>query len=135
MTFHVEVKQKVEVISLHARCGVRYWEDGTVNGVEDTDGTLIPFRDGDYWDLLIDIETGKVFGWPDGTTADVHYKVCDDGSYSLLDRNGTSIKRFDGYVPRTLCPGGQGYGDYVVLKIDGAGMIEGWTFLPDDFAD
>lgn len=29
--------KSVEVKYLRARCGVRYWEDATVNGEEDTD--------------------------------------------------------------------------------------------------
>lgn len=38
--------KSVPVKYLRARCGVRYWEDGEVNGVEDTDGSRIPCRQG-----------------------------------------------------------------------------------------
>ena len=79
----------VPVKFLRARCGVRYWEDGTINGEEDADGSRIPCRDGTpadndslgggNWCPIIDLETGRIEGWPEGTTASVHYKCCDDG--------------------------------------------------------
>jgi hypothetical protein len=34
---------------IEVSAGVRYWEDATVNGTEDADGTLIPARKGDTW--------------------------------------------------------------------------------------
>ena len=60
----------VKVEKIKARCGVRYWEDGTVNGVEDTEGDLIPLRQGDDWCPTIDVETGRIEGWPDDQTID-----------------------------------------------------------------
>ena len=62
---------------LRVSAGVRYWEDASVNGVEDTDGTLIPFRKGDLWCPIIDLETGQIYDWPAGANAYIHYKVCD----------------------------------------------------------
>lgn len=38
--------KSVPVKYIRARCGVRYWEDGKVNGVEDADGSRIPCREG-----------------------------------------------------------------------------------------
>jgi len=35
----------VNFTHLKVKCGARYWEDATVNGVEDTEGLLIPLRD------------------------------------------------------------------------------------------
>ena len=81
----------VKVEKIKARCGVRYWEDGTVNGVEDTEGDLIPLRQGDDWCPTIDVETGRIEGWPGGTTASVHYKVCDDGRYALVGEDGAGV--------------------------------------------
>lgn len=45
-TTKVTTTTKVPVKYLRARCGVRYWEDGTVNGVQDDDGSRIPCRNG-----------------------------------------------------------------------------------------
>lgn len=108
--------------------GVRYWEDADVNGVEDTEGTLIPDRQGDRWKPLIELATGRIKDWPQGTTARVHYKVCDDGNYFLVDERFLIIRRWDGdYVPdRFLCVGDCGYGDYIIFNVSADGVIIGW---------
>ena len=120
--------------SLVVAAKVRYWEDTTVNGQEDTDGSLIPLRKGDQWMITIDLETGKIHDWPEGTTADIHYKVCDAGAYWLADKEGKPAAKWNGfYVPDDLLAGGEGYGDYIILKVDGAGVIEGWRpFIQKD---
>lgn len=38
MKITIKVKKEFEVKYLKAKCGVRYWEDATVNGEEDKDG-------------------------------------------------------------------------------------------------
>ncbi len=107
--------------------GVRYWEDATVNGAEDKDGTLIPFRSGDNWLPIIDVDTGTIVGWPAGVTAEIHYKVCDAGTYTLADAEYKKIGAFGGYyVPEILCPKDNGYGDYIILAVDEWGRIDGW---------
>lgn len=121
ITVKMEVTKSVRY--LKADCGVRYWEDAEVNGVEDEDGK-IPCRNGDSWQPVIDLDTGKIEGWPEGITADLHYKVCDEGVYTLLDENRETVKQIDGYVPKIMCPGGAGYGDYVIMKIGPDGAIE-----------
>jgi hypothetical protein len=126
--------KKVGVAFLKVEAGVRYWEDGEVNGVSDDDGNLIPCRNGDFWEPIIDLKTGMIEGWPEGTTADVHYKVCDEGRYTLLDAARNAVNIRDGYVPPILSPGGDGYGDYIIMKIDGAGRIENWRINLDGFA-
>ena len=107
---------------------VRYWEDATVNGREDEHGELMPCRSGDKWCATIDLETGRILDWPQGTTADLNYKVCDEGKYWLADSEGKRIAKWkDCYVPdRLLCIGDFGAGDYISLKIDGCGAIRGW---------
>lgn len=111
---------------LRAECDVRYWEDATVNGVEDEDGSLIPCREGSMWRPLIDLGTGVIQGWPEGTVAKIHYKVCDAGVYSLLDDSGETVIKIDGYVPAMMSPADSGYGDYVIMNVDATGQIDGW---------
>lgn len=112
-----------------AKCGVRYWEDSTINGEEDSQGDLVPCRDGDYWIPIIDIETGVIINWKKGVVADIHYKVCDDGFYSYLDSEQNEIgEEVDSYVPNCLCPKEEGYGDYVIMDIDSEGKIANWSF-------
>lgn len=106
----------------------RYWEDATVNGVDDTDGSLIPLRFGALWTPVIRLCDGYIMGWPKGVAADIHYKVCDQGEYWLLDSEGSRIAKWAGdYVPDAfLCHGDRGYGDYIILKIGSDGKIVGF---------
>lgn len=115
-----------DVTDICAECGVRYWEDATVNGIEDADGSLIPCRSGDIWKVTINLEHGMIWNWPKGTTASVHYKICDDGRYSLLDTDGNEVSSFCGYVPKIMCPADSGYGDYVIMDIDADGRVANW---------
>lgn len=117
-----------KAIYLHVEADVRYWEDATVNGIDDTDGTLIPRRNGDTWKPVIRLADGQILDWPEGTTADIHYKVCDAGEYFLADENHTRIAKYnDYYVPDDmLCVGDNGYGDYIIFKVGHDGKIIGW---------
>lgn len=125
----ITIKQEIEVKSVRLKAGVRYWEDATVNGVEDAEGDLIPLRDGEYWCPEIDIDTGRILNWPEGTTADIHYKVCDDGSYYLIDDKGNTIGVIeDDYVPNSLIPGS--YGDYIIMQVNEQGIVTNWPKKP-----
>lgn len=119
LTLRKTERAAVKFLQVDAR--VRYWEDAYVDGTTDEYGSLIPFRTGDAWRPLIDLEAGTVVDWPAGTAADVHYKVCDQGRYLLLDADRQEVSRLNGYVPSILSPGGRGWGDYIIMKIDGAG--------------
>lgn len=111
-------------VFFEAEAGVRYWEDAIVNGIKDEDGSRIPCRVGDAWCPTIELATGKVVGWPEGCSAEIYYKVCDDGRYWLLDADGARIAARDGYVPGAfLCHGDNGYGDYIIMTIGPDGQI------------
>lgn len=113
---------------LFVEAEVRYWEDTSVNEQDDADGSLIPLRRGALWCPVINLETGKILGWPVGTTADVHYKVCDQGEYWLGDGNTKSLKWRGHYVPDDfLCVGDSGYGDYIIFKVNADGLIQDWV--------
>lgn len=107
---------------------VRYWEDATINGTEDTDGALIPHRNGKSWVPVIRLADGLVMDWPEGTTADIHYKVCDAGEYWLQDSDRKRVAKWVGfYAPNDfLCHGDSGYGDYIIFKVGADGLIEKW---------
>lgn len=124
----VKVTKQIEVnaVYLRASCGVRYWEDSIVNGVEDEDGKLIPCKVGDRWKPLIELETGTILNWEQGVKAEIHYKVVDDGQYYLLDENKDEIIMKDGYVPHIMSPKENGYGDYVIMDVDENGVIANW---------
>ena len=100
-----------------------------MDGVEDEQGDLIPCREGDIWKPIINVDSGKILNWTQGVTAEVHYKVCDQCSWELLDESGNVIKSVkDEYVPDTLCPKEEGYGDYIIMDVDANGMIANWKF-------
>lgn len=113
---------------LQVKAAVRYWEDALVNSLKDSEGSLIPFRQEDLWCPVIDLIEGKVLDWPQGLNADIHYKVCDQGQYWLLDENKVRIAKFKSdYVPDDLlCVGGGGHGDYIILVVNEEGYINGW---------
>ncbi len=131
----ISIKKKVNVDAkwLHVHAGVRYWEDATVNGVEDESGDLIPCRNGDYWEPRINIETGEIVNWKHGVKADIHYKVCDDGKYTLKDTEGNNIISKEDYVISSLSINDEGYGDYIIMTVDENGIIKDWKFNLKDF--
>jgi hypothetical protein len=116
-------------VYIEVSAGVRYWEDATINGVTDDEGKLTPFKKGDCWCPVIRLDYGQVMDWPLGTIATIHFKVCDAGEYWLLDEAKQRIAKWGGfYVPNDfLCPGDNGYGDYIIMKIDAEGFIKKWT--------
>ena len=97
-----------EAVYLEVDAGVRYWDDGYINGMEDTDCE----------------ETDGIPQMP--CSARVHYKVCDDFLCDILDGNKNVITSYDGYVPKIMCPADEGYGDYIIMNIDENGFIQGW---------
>lgn len=120
-------------------CRPRYWEDATVNGVEDVGGLLIPFRNGTEWEVVIDLPTGRILNWPEGVAATIHYKVCDEGRYWLGTETNPRMFRYGrdetSYVPDEFLtvPGRRGYGDYIILNVDGSGRIDRYR-RPTDFS-
>jgi len=135
MKVELTVKKEFDVKYLLAEVGARYWEDSSVDGVEDTEGDLIPCRDGDYWKPLIDIETGKILNWEVGKTAKIHYKSCDDNIFKILDKDSNVIKEINSYVIDMMCPTENGYGDYVIMNILEDGTIENFTANFEDFQE
>jgi hypothetical protein len=117
--------QQAQFIEVSA--GVRYWEDARLNGQEDTEGK-VPLRNGDRWTPVIDLEGGQIQDWPQGVIADIHYKVCDDGDYWLLDSSKVRLAKWRGYyVPDSLlCVNDKGFGDYIIFKVTSDGRILNW---------
>jgi hypothetical protein len=116
-------------VYIEVSAAVRYWEDATINGEDDTEGTLTPFRRGNLWCPVIRLADGQVMDWPEGMEADFHFKVCDAGEYWLLDENRTRIAKWIGsYIPDDfLCHGDTGYGDYIIFSVGPTGLIAKWT--------
>jgi len=124
MKVSLKIKEDIEIKTLHVSAEVRYWEDATVNGIVDSEGTLIPFRNGDNWEPIILIDYGKIIDWPEGMVAQIHYKVCDAGEYTVKDYEGKEVFKTDGYVPDILSAAENGYGDYIILQVEPDGRID-----------
>jgi hypothetical protein len=135
MKVKIKIEKEVELKTLQVKAGVRYWEDTIVSEIPDTEyGDNIPCKNGDLWMPEIEIETGKILNWKQGETAEVHYKVCDCCGWELKDETGSVVLSEDnGYVPDTLSPKVNGYGDYIIMDIDENGMIADWYFDIEDF--
>lgn len=130
MSYEITITEPVvkQVCYLEVDANVRYWEDATVNGVQDSDGKLIPCRSGNSWQPVIDLKTGNIQDWPKGITAKIHYKVCDAGVYYMLDESKKRVAKWGGhYVPdHFLSVGENGYGDYIILTVEEDGHIKNW---------
>lgn len=117
----VSIPTTVDITHVKMEVAVRYDEEDMPND--------FPFREGDMWKVLIEIETGKINDWPTGKAGDIYMKVCDQGSYYLLDKDGNAVMSIeDDYVPNELIPGE--YGDYIDLKINNKGIITNWPKHP-----
>lgn len=122
----IEVLKPVEIEAAAIRCvlPVRYGEEDIPRD--------FPGRVGDMLTLTLDLDTRKVRDWPTGwnpglEVAQCYLKVCDEGKYELLDRDGKVLATHKGYVPG--CVPGE-YGDYVDLGISPDGAIKGWDPEP-----
>lgn len=128
MKVKVKIEKEMNAKYLWLSAGVRYWEDGTVNEIEDINGNLTPCRKGDNWCPHIDIDTGTIFNWSKGVEAEIHFKVCDQCSFTITDEeNETVFIQKDNYVPKILCPKDRGFGDYIIMDITSDGVINKWN--------
>ena len=86
------------------------------------------------WCPEIDLKTGKILNWEEGKEADIHFKVCDQCSWSILGNEGEEVVSVENkYVPSSLSPKENGYGDYIIMEIDKYGQIKNWKVELSDF--
>ena len=60
MKLELTETKEVEVKYLKVEAGVRYWDDAIVNGEQDESGGNVPFRVGDNWCPIIEINSGVI---------------------------------------------------------------------------
>ena len=126
MKVKLKIEKEFDVKFLAITAGIRYAEDVEINGKDCDELGDIPLQDGDYWQAMIDIDDGVILSWPQGTKAKFYSKVCDDGTYSILDADKREIKTYSGYVPDCLAIDDSGYGDYIIMTVDENGKIKNW---------
>jgi hypothetical protein len=124
---------EIEAVAIKCELPVRYCEEDIPND--------FPLRRGDVWIGIIYLDTGVIRDWPTGRSGKMCMKVCDEGTYSLMDASGKVLaERVNEYVPSCI-PGE--WGDYVNFYIDATGKIANWSmacnpesvqecFFPDD---
>ena len=90
------------------------------------------------WSGIVDLKTHKLLNWKH-EYGDLYLqaKICDSGTYFLLDKDKKAICRIAGYVPNGLIPESDDCGDYLRLRINSDGTIENWPENPDysDFTE
>ena len=85
------------------------------------------------WCPVIDVNEGRVLDWPKDFILVTTFKVCDQGLY--LYSNADESKQIlstdcdEYYVPNWLDADGDGYGDYLQIRINGDGSIDNWDKL------
>lgn len=84
------------------------------------------------WNGYVNLRTHRLVNWKQ-EYGDLYLqaKVCDSGTYFLLDKDKNIICKIADYVPNGLIPDKDGCGDYIRLKIKHDGTIENWPENPD----
>lgn len=73
-----------------------------------------------HWNVKVDIPTGKILNWPQGTTAKTWYKTSDCCGLKYLG------KFYSDYVPEFLEIYDSDCGDYIYIEILEDGTIKDW---------
>jgi len=122
MKIQIPTTRTVEVTQIRLSLPVRYDEEDIPND--------FPMREGNMWNATVEIDSGRIISWPQGNCWHLHMKVCDGGSYTLLDEGHMVVAEIKcDYVPHGIVPGE--YGDYVDLQIDATGTITNWPKKPN----
>ena len=84
------------------------------------------------WSEIINLKTHKLLNWkPEYGDLYLQAKICDSGTYFLLDKNKKVICKLAGYIPNGLIPDSDDCRDYIRLRINSDSTIENWPENPD----
>lgn len=122
MKHTILVPTEIDLGHIRIEAAVNYGEEEIAND--------FPGRRGDLWAAAVDLDTGKIEGWPAGRAEKMHLTVKDCGTYFLFARDGNPVARLDNnYVPHGVVPGK--YGDTIELDIAEDGTVKNWPRKPD----
>jgi hypothetical protein len=132
----VTVRLPTDIEFVRVRCVLPY--DG--EDYEEQSPADFPGRDGTEEKgtitLEIDLDAGRVIGWPKGRHGSLYLKVCNSGQYTLIGANDESFETWEEYVPGWLP--GESTGDYFIADIQGDGAIyhdgERWEADADEIS-
>lgn len=117
----IKVLEEIEIIAVRISVPV-------LSGEEDIPNDF-PLRHEDNWCAEVEMDTGRIVGWPKGKGRSLSMQVCDGGTYQLIGKDGFVIAQVHkDYVPGGVIPTG---GDYIVLEINTDGVITNWPKRPD----
>ncbi|TGY80904.1 hypothetical protein [Lepagella muris] len=136
----IKVEEEIDLAGAECWIHPRHWSTSEINGVEDDDDNpqmpLIQEHLGEKaWHIIVNLDTGQICNWPQGTKASIHYKSVDENYIHILDDRLGIVEEYEGYVPDFLCPKENGYGDYVIMDIDENGFIQNFNNNLDDIFD
>ncbi|MBQ7773463.1 MAG: helix-turn-helix transcriptional regulator [Bacteroidales bacterium] len=84
------------------------------------------------FDFTISLDDAKIYGWSYDANFRLRAKVCDSGTYILLDGEKKPLLQIEGYVPDGVIPPLEhNWGDYVDFYMDSNGKIANWPDSPD----
>ena len=140
------LKYKLEQDSRYLQITIPYdkedelisFDDGVMTELECDEEFTPPMLNAEdqLLEYVIDLKEGKMLNWNyEGGYLRMWAKVCDGGTYTLLDSEKKPIWQIRGYVPNKLIPPFEnGYGDYIDLAIEADGKVVDWPAMPD-FSD
>ena len=111
------------------------FDDGLMTELECDEEFVPPMLNAEdqLLEFLIDLKERKVVGWNyEEGYLHLWAKVCDAGTYTLMDAEKKPLCQICGYVPNKLIPPlEKGFGDYIELAIEADGTVNGWPTTPD----
>lgn len=113
------------------------FDDGVMTELECEDDFIPPMlnKETERLEVTVDLKERKVVDWVHDEYIRMWAKVCDSGTYTLLDATMKPLWQIDGYVPNAMIPPYEnGFGDYLELAIEGDGTLLQWQTVPD-FSD
>ena len=132
MKVTIQVHKEIEVSHIIIDVPVEYGEEDIPNDfpLRVKRPQTHPRLTADRWVAAVNIDTGKIEGWPATAGArELYMKVNDAGIYTLCVDEGARVSRKHEYVPHGVVPGEDG--DYIILKIAADGTITNWPKKPD----
>ena len=122
MITKIMVEKEVDITHVEVTVPIRYADEDIPYD--------FPSRNGDIWNVTINVDNGRISNWDGTTKLTFETKICDTGTYTLVDTDGKTVATiYNDYVPNNLIPGE--YGDYINLEIDEGGYITNWPKKPN----
>lgn len=131
-----ELKTKAQYVHIsipyYSENNLITFDDGVMTELECDEDFVPPMLNTDDMrlEMTIDIYQGQLLEWnKDNGYLRMQAKVCDGGTYTLLDAEKKPLWQLKGYVPNRLIPSSEiegDYGDYIELAINEDGTIANW---------